>query len=852
MTTYNTGNPLGSAAAKDLFDNAQNLDFAVNSITQAIWKDRFGVNRPTLWGMEQSFSAQLLSQKQRFNQFIQSSGYQFIGEYTDGPLTITDYNQTVRYQNEFWKLTAATPLPFTTTGNNSTSWANDQVHFVSVGDSALRQQISDPDSATLYPELQAGRWRDAGDVRGWGALTDGVTVCDAYFQAAEADRDIIYVPDGEFLLSNPFALSATKFYYGPGVLKFQDAYWLRAGGSAGGTATQERFTLFWTYDSQDDVYCEVDGVAQTLTWLNTTTFYVPPPSSGTLVKYGVRGGKQRLGLIPEAINSYSAFGQVPNSWAPTIDLDTGVSRSYNNCLWGTRSGMSLTTGSNNTAIGARALLSNTVAGNLTAVGFQALYRCTGQGNTAVGSVAGEWLETGEFNSLFGLSAGSHIRSGSYNVALGYQAMGANHDGNNSVAIGYRAFGNTGFESTVQSSVAVGAFAGDFCRGGSNVFLGYRAGNGALTGSEASNLVAIGFMSLRNHTRGDSNIAIGSAALYNKTSGENNVAIGFNAAYSLTISSQTTALGDYALEQCSASASVGVGYQAGRYNTTGVITAIGTNCLSSNTTGTDNTAVGLSALASNTTGSGNAALGNAAGQSLSTGLYNTYVGSRAGRLNVSTSNNVAVGRDALYNHTTGGSCTAIGVDALKTGQNGNTMINVTNSTGIGFGASVSGDNQVQIGNSLTTTYVYGTVQNRSDARDKIKDDDAPVLGLDFVLGLNPIQGRWNMRDDYWTHTETEDGTITSTFDQAGYEAQTKKRTRLHQWFAAQDVLALLEKLGIDPDTFGALQHHAVNGGADVYSLGYDEFIPPIVNAVKACWKKITEISDRVTKLEMSHA
>ncbi|ELZ5573944.1 tail fiber domain-containing protein [Escherichia coli] len=712
----------------------------------------------------------------------------------------------------------------------------------------LRKQLEDPDGAEKYPELQISRWRDAGDVRGWGALTDGVTVCDAYFQAAEADRDIIYVPDGEFLLSSPFVLAATKFYYGPGVLKFQDAYWLRAGGSAGGTATQERFTLFWTYDSQDDVYCEVDGVAQTLTWLNTTTFYVPPPPSGTLVKYGVRGGKQRLGLIPEAIKSYSAFGQVPNSWTPTIDLDTGVSRSYNNCLWGTRSGMSLTTGSNNTAIGARALLSNTVAGNLTAVGFQALYRCTGQGNTAVGSVAGEWLETGEFNSLFGLSAGSHIRSGSYNVALGYQAMGANHDGNNSVAIGYRAFGNTGFESTVQSSVAVGAFAGDFCRGGSNVFLGYRAGNGALTGSEASNLVAIGFMSLRNHTRGDSNIAIGSAALYNKTSGENNVAIGFNAAYSLTVSSQTTALGDYALEQCSASASVGVGYQAGRYNTTGVITAIGTNCLSSNTTGTDNTAVGLSALASNTTGSGNAALGNAAGQSLSTGLYNTYVGSRAGRLNVSTSNNVAVGRDALYNHTTGGSCTAIGVDALKTGQNGNAMVNVTNSTGIGFGASVSGDNQVQIGNSLTTTYVYGTVQNRSDIRDKIKDDDAPVLGLDFILGLNPIQGRWNMRDDYWTHTETEDGTITSTFDQAGYEAQTKKRTRLHQWFAAQDVLALLEKLGIDPDTFGALQHHAVNGGADVYSLGYDEFIPPVVSAVQACWKRMDELEARLAKLE----
>jgi hypothetical protein len=87
MTTYATNNPIGSMDPKDLFDNAQNLDFALNDITQAIWKDRFGRNRKTYWGMEQAFSAQLISQQERFNTFIQSSGYKVIGEYTDGPLT---------------------------------------------------------------------------------------------------------------------------------------------------------------------------------------------------------------------------------------------------------------------------------------------------------------------------------------------------------------------------------------------------------------------------------------------------------------------------------------------------------------------------------------------------------------------------------------------------------------------------------------------------------------------------------------------------------------------------------------------------------------------------------------------
>jgi len=141
MTTYNTGNPLGSAAAKDLFDNAQNLDFAVNSITQIIWKDRLGRNRKSLWGMEQDFSAQLLSQEQRFNLFIQNSGYQVIGDYADGPLTITEYNQLIRYDGELWKITAATDVPFTTTGNDGTSWSVDSSHFVSVGDAALRQNL---------------------------------------------------------------------------------------------------------------------------------------------------------------------------------------------------------------------------------------------------------------------------------------------------------------------------------------------------------------------------------------------------------------------------------------------------------------------------------------------------------------------------------------------------------------------------------------------------------------------------------------------------------------------------------------------------------------------------------------
>ncbi|MCM6538614.1 hypothetical protein M4B19_25775, partial [Klebsiella pneumoniae] len=142
MSTYKTGNPLGSAAVKDLFDNAENLDFALNSLTALMWTDRLGKTRRSFFGMESAFVTQLTSQESRFNTFIQSSGYQIVGDYTAGPLTLTDYNQLIRYNNELYKLTAATYIPFTTTGNTDETWNDaDAAHFVSVGDAALRQNL---------------------------------------------------------------------------------------------------------------------------------------------------------------------------------------------------------------------------------------------------------------------------------------------------------------------------------------------------------------------------------------------------------------------------------------------------------------------------------------------------------------------------------------------------------------------------------------------------------------------------------------------------------------------------------------------------------------------------------------
>ncbi len=52
MTTFNTGNKLGSMAPEDLLDNAQNLDFAVNDKEKIDWTDRRGQFRKTWSGIE--------------------------------------------------------------------------------------------------------------------------------------------------------------------------------------------------------------------------------------------------------------------------------------------------------------------------------------------------------------------------------------------------------------------------------------------------------------------------------------------------------------------------------------------------------------------------------------------------------------------------------------------------------------------------------------------------------------------------------------------------------------------------------------------------------------------------------
>jgi len=257
----------------------------------------------------------------------------------------------------------------------------------------------------------------------------------------------------------------------------------------------------------------------------------------------------------------------------------------------------------------------------------------------------------------------------------------------------------------------------------------------------------------------------------------------------------------------------------------------------------NTVFGASAGQSNTTGSYNSAFGNDSLKSNTTGSYNSAFGSSSLASNTSGTDNVAIGINALLNNLTGSYNTAVG------GVAGTSITTESNVTCLGDNAQVTDSNQVQLGNSATTTYVYGTVQNRSDLRDKTEVRDT-VLGLDFINELRAVDYKWDIREDYKTEMPTQGELSDEDFkivmdewlesvklDNLTHDG-TNTRTRYHHGLIAQEVKDVIEASGVD---FGGFQDHSVNGGQDVLSIGYTELIAPMIKAIQ-------ELTARINVLE----
>ena len=465
--------------------------------------------------------------------------------------------------------------------------------------------------------------------------------------------------------------------------------------------------------------------------------------------------------------------------------------------WPAGGGIDYASGNYNTAIGDSALQANTTGRRNTALGSFALYsNTTGAYNTAVGPLALYTTTTGGENTAIGVQASQSNTTGSDNVSVGSGAMAQHSTTNDCVAVGRQALQIA--PASTARVVAIGRQAAwQFSTGTDTVAIGYQA---------LSNAGAVGSY----------NIAIGSAAMGAATTGNSTIAIGRRALAAANAATGSVAIGNDAM----VSATGGDG-----------TVSIGNSANPNNTTGGNNVFIGASVATANSTGYSNVALGRATFQANTTGY-----------------NNVAIGEQTATTNTTGFRNTWVGSGAGTSGTS------YAETACLGYNAQVTGTYQNQIGGSGTTTYAYGAVQDRSDARDKADVRDT-VLGLEFINALRPVDFRWDMREDYRTAPPTPPAPDASDDEKAAHVQAmqawvganklakithdgSKKRARFHHGLIAQEVKAACDAAGVD---FGGLQDHSINGGDDVLSLGYAELIGPLIKAVQ-------ELSARVAALE----
>ena len=456
---------------------------------------------------------------------------------------------------------------------------------------------------------------------------------------------------------------------------------------------------------------------------------------------------------------------------------------------------------------------------------------TSYGNTAVGYNALHESDGNRRNTAVGTDTLKHLKDGYSATAIGVGAMQRSVHNDRNTAVG----GNAGtwvgatksllsnghvfytedrvldiykelwpdFRSYVGSIFDPNFYATDRMDTTSNVMIGRNAlGFGIIPKRN----VAIGYNAMESSVNGTDNVAVGECSMQYSIKADQTTTVGNRAGWGLAKTEQDTAIGCSSMKYLSDSGNnTAVGYQSmanlkrDRMIKPRSNTAIGRiSMANADKDYTANVGVGENTL-TNITGDHNTAIGVSAGASLLTGNKNTFIGHNAGT-----------------SLTDVNSVTALGYNAL----NDSVMNGFTNITGVGQNSSVTGSNQLQLGNSSTDVYAFNAVQTRSDERDKkdIKDSD---LGLEFISKLRPVKYKWNLRDG------------------------SMKGKRYHYGLSAQEVEQVTKDLNID---FGGLQHHEKNGGQDVYSVGYTELIAPMIKAIQELTNEVNTLKSEINELK----
>lgn len=634
--------------------------------------------------------------------------------------------------------------------------------------------------------------------------------------------------------------------------------------------------------------------------------------SSAPIIYGL-GATYKVDAVPTSKRFSDGWWLVGTSLIP-FDY-TSVFRANNNIIGiGANAGASVAGARNCIAIGQDAMRYNVFGRHNICLGISAGMflnglnpsSIEGSRNLLIGGNSGRFMTTANRNIVFGRDAGHNITTGSLNIIIGNGAVMG--DGPNTLNPGVI---ENQTPLTPSYTTMIGTEAGKYFNSGYSVGVGYNAAQN--TKSDAS-LVAIGPLAFRDYQTdvsywGTNQLIVSGAGTYSQpgtstitiVSSGHGLTTGFRVllrfttganadttfmddnwfvvtvidANTFTIQSPVgaTASGNITFSKVSTTTpyaglfggcvgvgrevgngtsnyrSVGMGDRAGALGLGVENVSIGYQVHNAAVPGAGNTAVGAYSQ-TKTTGSGNASLGVLTLNSLTTGTNNSAGGSQSLRLLTTGSNNSGFGSGALRGVTTGGTNTGVGVDAGRFTIAG-ADANYTNTTTLGFNAKVSGDNQAQIGDINTTVYTQSAVQIRSDGKDKrnIRDTE---LGIEFILGLRPVQYNSNPREAYYEEIQEQVGIdeygdpafeTRLLFNEEAYLAGEKAGGRDHQGLIAQEVDLLAQAMQTD---FAGLHNHSRNGGDDVLSLGYQQLDAPMIKTMHQLFDVIEMLIDEPEK------
>ena len=527
MTTYNTGNPIGSKDPRDLYDNAENFDYAANS-DNGTFTDRLGTQRTTLSALLSGVSSNAGPR------YLNPAGGTFAGGVGDttGAFKIT-FPPNVSSQMVNMEITIAEnygTINLILSGfNNVGGWNYVNAHArlnhallssidVRWGHDGTNYCIWIGDAAWPYwafPQVwingvSIGPAADAKFAAGWviglatqysGSVSGHVIATGSQLLGSDAISDStlkrILNPaggtftggasdtTGAFKIKLPPNLPQTNIVLGVtimdqyGIMKFRIAGFNFAAGWQYTTATIENSN---PYQTAPNIRFGNDATSNCI-WISdvNTPYWTFPQVWLTEVLANAKSiafatGAWEISLV-QAYDTVTQGPIVPvrgmSSVNPTFTgtLNQGIVN------FPSSNGTELST-----YLGYKAGINSVGIGQYnTFVGYECgTLNTTGYNNTFGGMQTGSANTTGFGNTGWGMQSLQYLTEGAFNSGLGIHALLGLKTGNSNVAVGG---GCMQMLNSGSSNTAIGMYAGRDNLGSNNVFIGNRAAQTKTTGDD---------------------------------------------------------------------------------------------------------------------------------------------------------------------------------------------------------------------------------------------------------------------------------------------------------------------------------------------------------------------------------